>query len=177
MGAQEPYHKHCIKPQHLTALSSRAPADAEVACTQRKDAASCDLLELSNCIDSSLGTRWTLEFGSKILVSWGSHCWVHPCDYSAHYLDSSPWCENKLCSGKSQWWQTCWTEYTFLSTTQMALWNKKESCINMLHYLRIWEAPSNPARHWRWSGAAGRRSAYWSDQITQEVTYYTMGMV
>lgn len=92
---QKPYQQHCSKTQHLTAFSDRAPADVEVACTQRKGASSCVFLEQNSCLDSSLGTSWMLESGSKVLVSRRSHCWVHPHDHRARYLDSSPWCENK----------------------------------------------------------------------------------
>lgn len=95
MRVQEPYQQHCSKTQRLTAFSSRAPADAEVTYTQRKGAASCGFLEQNSCIDSSLGTRQMLESGSKVLVSWRNHCWVHPHGDSARYLDSSLWCENK----------------------------------------------------------------------------------
>lgn len=124
---QKPYQQRCSKTQHLTAFSDRAPADVEVACTQRKGASSCVFLEQNSCLDSSLGTSWMLESGSKVLVSRRSHCWVHPHDHRARYLDSSPWCENKALPRKvtTGGWHA---EQVIPSwTQQMALWNKRES--------------------------------------------------
>lgn len=100
MRKQQPYQQHRSQTQHLAAFSGRAPTDTEMACTQRKGAASCGVfLEQNCCIDSSLGTSWMLGSGSKVSVSWRGHCWVHRDNCRVH-LDSSPSCENKALSRK-----------------------------------------------------------------------------
>jgi len=82
---------------------------------------------------------------------------MRPHDYSVCYLDSSLWWENKALMGKVTT-SGRHTEQGIPSWAQHRWHCRTRKSINMLHYLRIWEAPGNPARHWRGSGAAGRKT-------------------
>lgn len=159
--------EHRSKTQHLAVPSTGAPAEAGVAPTQREWAAGSGIFGSEHSlIGTSFGTNWLLESGSKVLIPWSSHCWLHPHGHSVLCLDASLWCGNQalprdVTPGGIQTTQCTpsWAQHRWHCGKQ------RKSISLLLCYLCIWEAPGNPGRHWRGSGTEDGQNP-----VAQEVT-------